>query len=176
MDILRRLEQTPASYPPVPEGLSPEAAAIPAAAIWARIEAYIAYRFSVRTVTWTVHGAGEFVPDLTPATITSEEVWDGVGYIPASLDAGFMGGVVLNGDGPYRITADVGGGEVPAAVNEAFIRLALYMADAADRAGVSSYSVKMDAIEESYQRNPAWMARAMQNSGAGDLLRPYRRA
>jgi hypothetical protein len=51
------------------------------------------------------------------------------------------------------------------------------MADASDRAGVSSYTVGMGgAVEESYQRNPAWMARAIQNSGAGDLLRPYRRA
>ncbi len=70
----------------------------------------------------------------------------------------------------------MGGGEVPAAVSEAFRRLAEYLADATDRAGVSSYSVNMGgAIEESYQRNPAWVARAMELSGAADLLRPYKR-
>ena len=86
------------------------------------------------------------------------------------------GGYDLPGDGPYRITADVGGGDVPAAVSEAFRRLAEYLTDATDRAGVSSYSVNMGgAIEESYQRNPAWVARAMELSGAADLLRPYKR-
>ncbi|TQE95020.1 MAG: hypothetical protein FKY71_17400 [Spiribacter salinus] len=69
-----------------------------------------------------------------------------------------------------------GGGDVPAAVSEAFRRLAEYLTDATDRAGVSSYSVNMGgAIEESYQRNPAWVARAMELSGAADLLRPYKR-
>ncbi|WP_104018443.1 hypothetical protein [Roseovarius nitratireducens] len=177
MDILKRQEAIPASYPATPAGLSTAAAALDADMIWQRIESYIAHRWTERQVIWTVEGPGEFVPDLTPATITAQEVWDGTAWITASLDASFMGGVVLAGDGPYRITADVGGGTVPAAVDEAFIRLAGYMADVSDRAGVSSYSVGMGgAIEESYQRNPAWMARAMQNSGAGDLLRPYRRA
>lgn len=177
MDILKRQEAIPASYPATPEGLSPAAAALDPVMIWQRIESYVAHRWTPRTAIWTVTGPGEFVPDLTPATITAQEVWDGVGWIPASLDAGFMGGVVLAGEGPFRFTADVGGGPVPAAVNGAFIRLAGYMADASDRAGVSSYTVGMGgAVEESYQRNPAWMAKAMQNSGAGDLLRPYRRA
>ena len=64
----------------------------------------------------------------------------------------------------------------PAAVSEAFRRLAEYMADDTDRAGVSSYSVNMGgAIQESYQRSAAHAARALQNSGAADLLRPYRR-
>jgi len=177
MEILKRQEAIPASYPGTPAGLSDAALEINPHMIWQRIESYIAHRWTEREVIWTVQGPGEFVPDLTPATITAQEVWDGVSWIPASLDASFMGGVVLAGQGAYRITATVGGGDVPAAVNEAVRRLAGYMADASDRAGVSSYSVGMGgAVEESYQRNPAWMARAMQNSGAGDLLRSYRRA
>jgi len=128
-------------------------------------------------VVWTVGGWGEFEPDLAPAEITAQEVWDGSAYIPVSLDPSPLGGLVLACDGPFRITATVGGGDVPAAVYEAFRRLAEYLAEVPDRAGVSSYSVGMGgAIEESYQRNPAWIARAMQNSGAGDLLRKYRRA
>ena len=177
MDILKRQEAIPASYPAAPAGLSAAAAALDADMIWQRIEAYIAHRWTTREVIWTVAGPGEFVPDLTPATITAQEAWDGTAWIPASLDASFMGGVVLAGEGPYRLTADVGGGNLPAAVSEAFIRLAEYMAESTDQAGVSSYSVNIGgAIEKNYQRSPAWMARAMQNSGAGDLLRPYRRA
>lgn len=44
----------------------------------------------------------------------------------------------------------MGGGEVPAGVSEAFRRLAEYLADVPDRAGVSSYVVGMEgAITES---------------------------
>lgn len=78
--------------------------------------------------------------------------------------------------GPYRFTATVGGGDVPAAVSEAFRRLAEYLADDPERSGASSYSVNMGgAIEESFNRNPAWIARALDLSGAADLLRPYKR-
>ncbi len=70
----------------------------------------------------------------------------------------------------------MGGGDVPAAVKEAYRRLAEYLADEPDRSGVSSYSANLGgAIEESYQRNSAWVARAMDLSGAADLLRPYKR-
>lgn len=56
-------------------------------------------------------------------------------------------------------------------------QLAEYLADEHDRAGVSEYSVNMGgAISEACKRNPAWLARALDLSGAADLLRPYRRA
>ena len=65
----------------------------------------------------------------------------------------------------------------PAEVNEAFRRLAEYWAETEERPGVSSYSVNIGgAISEQYERAPAWLARAMSNSGAGDLLLKYRRA
>jgi len=77
----------------------------------------------------------------------------------------------------FRVTATVGSDdEPPEAVLEAFRRLAEYLADEPDRSAASSYSVNMGgAIEESYNRNPAWVARALELSGAADLLRPYRR-
>ena len=177
MDILKRLEQSPASYPAAPSGLSTEAAALDSDMIWSRIEAYTAHRFTVRTVTWTVTGPGSFEPDLTPATITTSEIWDGTGYIPASLDASFMGGAVLGHEGPYRITATVGAGPVPAAVSEAYRRLAEYLAaDPGGVVGASSYSVGIGQLTETIRRDPAFIAKAMQMSGAGDLLRPFRRA
>ena len=177
MDTFKRQEAIPAAYPAAPEGLSPAAAALDAAALWQRIEGYISHRWTTREVIWTVTGPGSFEPDLTPATITASEIWDGTSWITASLDASFLGGVMLASEGPYRFTADVGGGDVPAGVSEAFRRLAEYLSDVPDRAGVSSYSVGMDgAITESYRRDAAWIARAIQLSGAGDLLRSYRRA
>jgi len=41
----------------------------------------------------------------------------------------------------------------------------------------TSHSVEIgDDIKETFDRPATWAAKAMQNSGAGDLLRPYRRA
>jgi len=176
MEILQRDEAVPASYPAVPSGLSLEAMMLNARALWARIEAHTAHRFTTREVVWTVEGPGEFKPDLQPATITAREVWDGVAWITASLSDGPLGGVLLAGEGPYRFTADVGGGDVPAPVSEAYRRLAEYLAEDGNPAGASSYSYQMGDVSETFQRNPQHVAKALQNSGAADLLRRYRRA
>lgn len=51
------------------------------------------------------------------------------------------------------------------------------MADPAGTAGASAVTLDLTSgVKVETQRNPAWLARAMHNSGAGDLLRPYRRA
>ena len=176
MEILQRDEAVPASYPAMPSGLSTAAMMLDSGALWARIEAHTAHRFTTREVVWTVEGPGEFKPDLQPATITAREVWDGVAWITASLSDGPLGGVLLNGEGPYRFTADVGGGDVPAPVSEAYRRLAEYLAEDGNPAGASSYSYKLGDVEETTQRSPAHVARALQNSGAADLLRTFRRA
>ena len=172
---LKEAEAIPASYPTV-TGLSTAAAALDADALWQRIEAYCRVRWTEREVIWTVEGAGDWDAPLQPATVTTAEVWENGAWVECFPAASPWGGYDLAGDGPYRITADVGGGDVPAAVSEAFRRFAEYMADTPDRAGVSSYSVNMGgAIEESYQRSQTWQARALELSGAADLLRPYKR-
>ncbi|WP_397544225.1 hypothetical protein [Roseovarius salis] len=176
MEILQRDEAVPASYPAIPSGLSMAAMMLNASALWARIETHTAHRFTTREVVWTVEGPGEFKPDLQPATITAREVWDGVAWITANLSGGPLGGVLLAGAGPYRITADVGGGDVPAPVSEAYRRLAEYLAEDGNPAGASSYSYRLGDVEETTQRSPAHVARALQNSGAADLLRTFRRA
>ena len=88
-----------------------------------------------------------------------------------------MGGLVLP-VGTYRITAAVGADNaVPAIVMQAFERLRDYIeAEAVGVPGASSYSINLGQISESYRRNPAFMARALEMSGAADLLRGYRRA
>lgn len=179
IDVLKQIEEAPEAYPvPLFSSLSTEAAALNFDMIWARIEAYTAHRFTEREVTWIIEGGmGDvWVPPLVPVVFQTaefwlDEAWEPISLLPAPI------GLCLQGAGTYRITAQVGGGDLPAPVSEAFRRLAEYLADETDRAGVSSYSVSMGgAIDESYRRNPAWVSWAIQNSGAGDLLRPYRRA
>jgi len=174
-EILKRDESVPASYPAVPAGLSTAAAALDGNMIWARIEAYIAHRWTARAVVWTIEGPGEWAADLTPATVTATELWQNDAWTAETLTAGPLGGYVLD-SGPYRITASVGSGTVPAEVNEAFRRLAEYMAETTDHPGASDYSINAGPIDLKVTRSPAWLARAMANSGAGDLLRTYRRA
>jgi hypothetical protein len=171
IELIAQDEAAPASYPNL-GGLTAEAEAT----AWQRVEHYTAHRWSERAVIWTVRGPGEFVPPLRPVVSLTAEVWDGAAYIAATLDAAPRGyGLPL--EGPYRITATVGAGPVPEAVVTAAQRLAAYLAaeDAAP-GGARSYSANVGQLSESIDRDPAHLGRAMQNSGAADLLRPYRRA
>tara|TARA_B100000949_G_C14178953_1_gene406650 strand:- start:253 stop:798 length:546 start_codon:yes stop_codon:yes gene_type:complete len=176
---LKQVEAAPASYPDVPSGLSASAAALDADAIWQRIESWIAHRWNEREVVWTVeveNGADEWIIPLAPVSTGYVEQWRGGAWDEVLFVHGPMG-LLLPSDGTFRITANVGSDKSPpAAVMEAYRRLAEYLADKPDRSAASSYSVNMGgAIEESYNRNPAWVARALEYSGAADLLRPYRR-
>ncbi|QEW18986.1 hypothetical protein LA6_001165 [Marinibacterium anthonyi] len=169
---VRQTEGIPEAYPASPAGLSAAAAALDAAAIWQRIEGWTAHRFTARSVVWTVEGCGDWLPPLAPAEITLVECWDGTGWEEASAGASHLGGLCLPNDGPWRITATVGGGDLPAAVSGAFRRLAEYSAEIGSSAdGFTS----VDDGGVSYERAATWAARAIQNSGAADLLRPYHR-
>lgn len=173
---LKEVEALPASYPTPPANLSAGAAALDAAAIWQRIEAYCRTRWTERGVVWTVEGGGGWEAPLSPITSLTLEMWKGGTWLECLPLASPWGGYDLSDNIPYRVTAEVGGGDMPAVVSEAFRRLAEYLADDTDRAGTSRYAVNMGgAIEESYDRNPAWKARALDYSGAADLLRPYKR-
>lgn len=176
IDLIKQYEAVPSEYPDAPSGLSTAAAALDADMIWARIESYTAHRFTEREVVWTLRGNGgdQFNPRLTPVVSSEAHYWDDQWESLTLLDGPL--GLCLPFDGTYRITALVGAGDVPAAVSEAFRRLAEYLADDPGTAGASSTSVAIGPIQETLDRNPAWVARAIQNSGAGDLLRPYRRA
>lgn len=173
---IRQTEATPATYPAAPSGLSAAAEALDANMIWQRIESYIAWRWTSRAITWIVEGPGDWLPPLTPATISTVEIWENNAWSAVTLDPSPLGGYVLPGCGPYRFTGTVGSGSVPAAVDQAFRRLAEYMAANAGKAGATSESVTAGSVSLSHNRSAEWMARAMQNSGAGDLLRQFRRA
>lgn len=146
--------------------------------LWQRIEAYCARRWTARSVVWIVDGPGAWKPPLAPYAITSTEIWNGGEYEPVTLDASPMGGLYLPRYGPYSISATVGADtSAPAAVYEAFDRLKAYAeADHGGLPGVSSYSINTGQLSEQFRRDPAHMARALEMSGAADLLRPYRRA
>jgi hypothetical protein len=167
---VEQVEALPEAYPV----LDP---AVPDA-IWARLENYISHRFTARDVTWIVEGPGEWVAPLSPAAITTVEVWsDGAkSWETTTIDASPLGGFCLPCIGPYRFVGTVGGGDVPAVVAEAAQRLASYMATKITAPGATSERVRAGSVEIERSRAASWMGQAMQNSGAADLLRSYRRA
>jgi hypothetical protein len=171
---IKQTEAAPEAWPDTPDNLSTAAAALDADFIWQRIEAYTASRYTARDVTWIVEGPGGWQPPLTPAIVSTVEVWQDDAWSIATLSPSPLGGYCLPGCGPYRFTASVGGGDVPANVNEAFRRLAEYMAAKPGKAGARSESVAAGSITIASTRDPAWLAKAMQNSGAADLLRGLR--
>jgi hypothetical protein len=177
----KQIEGVPASYPAAPSGLSTAAAALSNEMIWQRIEGWIAYRFSSRTIQWVVEGPGEWTTPLAPATITTVESWSdraNVWETPTPvLDPSPLGGYWLACSGPYRFTGTVGGGTVPETVKEAYRRLAEYLASSAGKSGATTYRSEVIGVgTEEITRSQSWMAKALHNSGAADLLRPYRKA
>jgi hypothetical protein len=171
------IEGTPEAWPDAPDGLSTDAAALDPALIWQRLESYIANRYSERTVEWIAEGCGEWRPTLKPATIATVEIWRGESWEVTTLGTSPLGGYMLPGVGPYRFTGTAGedDADVPPIVLEAFRRLAEYTAGIEfEHLGVRSESVP-DVWQGEYA-SPSWRARALQDSGAADLLRTYRRA
>lgn len=183
MEILKQMESAPDSYPTV-EGLSDEAADLDTDAIWQRIETYTAYRFVERDVVWTIEGVEDeaVTLPLTPVVSQSVEKWEGGAWVAVTLPDGPLGHV-LPSDGVFRVTAQVGAEPVPPAVSEAFRRLAEYSVDMGKDSMLTGHPSHTDhtaeigsSVRESYSRYATWAARAIQLSGAADLLRPYRRA
>lgn len=183
IDLIKQFEAVPSAYPDAPAGLSDEAAALDADMIWARIEDYTAHRFTPREVVWTLqaNAGDQFHPRLTPVVSSEAHYWGDQWESLTLLDGPL--GICLPFDGTYKITATVGAGDVPASVAEAFRRLAEYSVEIGKDAmvgghgGHTSHSVNIGGeIQESFDRQATWASRAIVNSGAADLLRPYRRA
>ncbi len=175
-DTISQVEATPASYPSVTPrfnvGTLPEDTDPDTDQLWQRIEAYVAHRWTPREVVWIVEGEGHWKPPLTPATVTTVEVWESLSWTETTPPVSPFGGYELPGEGPYRITATVGGGTPPAAVVEAFQRLHEYSR------GIVNTFKNEPAFTGGVEGGVAysWTGKALQLSGAADLLRPYRRA
>lgn len=173
--IIRQAEHIPGSYPAI-TGLSDAAAALDPAMIWQRLEQWMAYRWGLREVGWTVEGPRYFSPPLVPATIIGAEWWDGSDWQTVTLEPSPYGFLLEHG--AYNITAMVGTtDDPPAAVAEAFRRLAEYTADDAGMAaGASRQGVDLgNGVSFDLARSPDWIAQALHKSGASDLLRGYRK-
>lgn len=170
-EVLKQIEAIPATYPDVSPWMNvatdPADAPVVSDQVWARIESYIAHRWTPREVVWTVEGEGEWVPPLTPATVTASEKWESGAWVTVTLPDGPCG-YELPSDGPYRITATVGGGDLPPAVGEAFRRLHEYTR------GIN-FQFRNEAASAGEDGVRGWAAKGLQLSGAADLLRPYRR-
>jgi hypothetical protein len=171
--VLQQIEATPAAYNRLPTCTLAKLA-------WQRVEPYIAWRFAPRTVTWTVEGPGQWCPTLKPATVSTVEIWNGDAWETVALDPSPLDGYCLPGSGPYRFTASVGSAvdqAPPTIVQEAVKRLAEYLGAETGKPGAASERTDIPGVlSEEISRSPSWMARAMQNSGAADLLRNFRRA
>tara|TARA_B100001540_G_scaffold314586_1_gene339885 strand:- start:426 stop:1004 length:579 start_codon:yes stop_codon:yes gene_type:complete len=151
--------------------------------VWQRIEDHIAYRWTARQCVWTVQGPGDWRPHLSPVSAVTVESWDETTKAWSALIAEPIpaDGFYLPRDKTYRITATVGDTEtaVPQPVVQAYHRLSGYLSEVAldDKpVGATTHSLKLgDGLDESTTRNPNYVARALQYSGAADLLRKYRR-
>ena len=172
---IKQTEGIPSAYPAAPSGLSTAAAALDPDAIWQRIEAYIAHRYTARSIQWIVTECGDWQPPLAPAIISTVERWNGDDWETATCPPSPVGGYCLPG-GSWRFTGTVGGGTVPEIVDEAFRRLAEYMAAARRGSpGTTRERVTAGSVTVDKSRSASWAAASMANSGAADLLRNYRR-
>lgn len=170
VDIISQDEGVPLDYPAMPAGLSDAAKNIEPAAVWSRLESWTCYRWGERSVAWITRGCGLFVPRLKPAELETVEIWTDDAWTtetPALAPEG-----ILLGDHPYRLTYTVGTDDTPpASVLEAYRRLAEYWAETGAEGGTTSIT---DG-DYSITRSANALGRALQYSGAADLLRAYRR-
>jgi hypothetical protein len=166
---LQQIEGLPASYPEVGGGIASDDAAV----AWQRVERYIKVRFMPREIVWIVQGdTGEvWYPPVGPVTAIAGEFADGA--MPFTLTP--CGTGYRLPCGLVKLTATVGAGPIPLGVTNAVSRLAhFYAADMPVTGGVRSYSLSVGDMSESITLSPDRLAKAMQNSGAADLLRGYR--
>ncbi len=171
IETISQTEAAPSAWPAV-AGVTGDALAV----AWARIEHYTARRFVARAVVWRVDSdGGDWCPPLSPVVTLTAKLWTGAAWEAVTLIPVPDGWTLPAGR--YQIEATVGAGPVPAAVAAAVQRLAAYMAaETALPAGARSYSANVGQLSETITADPAAAALALQNSGAADLLRPYRRA
>lgn len=167
------LESAPDAYPDPPPNLSAAAQSIPAGVVWDRLERYTRQRWTPRNVVWQVSVAGRkeaFEPRLQPAVFASARVWDETSHQwESATPIRAPWGVMLE-CGDWQLTFVVGVDAPPLRALEAYRRLAEYWAEVQGNASLAS--VKDGDYAASFNANA--IGRALQLSGAADLLRPYR--
>lgn len=150
------------TYPPAPADVT---GSVPAA-IWGKLESYVATRWSTAEVEYVVSPVCpcNWRPPLVPYSISE------VNGQPAEVNQ--YGEVRLTGRSIVKCT--IGGQPVTPGIEEAYRRLAAYYGSE-DMRGYSRYSVGLGGeMTESWSRRRD--ATALSNSGAADLLTKYRKA
>ncbi len=171
---ITQFEGMPLAYPPV-AGVTGDMLAV----CWQRIEHYIARRWGVRNVVWTLTSCGgDWRAPIGPVLGGELDAfrWQDGDWQPITLERRPHGFRLPPGH--VQIDASVGrvSLDIPESVERAVQRLAAYLeAETVMPAGARSYSANVGQLAESISADPAAMAKALQNSGAADLLRPYRR-
>jgi hypothetical protein len=171
---LQILESPPAAYPDIP-GL-PDT--IDAATVWARLEGWIAHRWGERDCVFISEGPGDWRPPLQPFSTLTIEIWEAGDWVSAVIPPSPLGGYCLESIGPFRFTGTLGADDdPPAIVLEAAWRLGAYLATVAARDFENIVVTKetSDEVDSFEYGSPNVAARAMQYSGAADLLRRFRR-
>lgn len=165
MSTIRQAEGAPETWPAI-EGITGAALAL----AWQRIEHWIAWRFAPRTVVWRVLSDGcEWHPPLVPVVDISAETEDVEAHEP---EEGPEGGYILP-CGTVKVTATVGAGPVPEAVEEAIRRYSAYLTTAGQIPfGVTRFN--SGAFSAAVSTEATAPGAAIVNSGAADLLRAYR--
>lgn len=161
MRIIQVTEGEPASRPAL--GVANEAA------VWARFETWCrGFRWGQREIVWIVDNPGAFHPPVQPAALTKSELWDGAAWVETAGESWPRG--VCYTLGTWRLTYNVGAPTARPEVVEAATRYADYVAQV--KAEAAAVSVRDGDF--SVQRSENAMARALELSGAADLLRAYR--
>lgn len=181
--VLRQIEEDADSWP-FPSFLAdPKFDELDAGVLWRRLEQYTSWRSTKRACEWILEGAGSWKPNLFPASIVSVQIWnpavDGWSSVLDDVPASPIGSMWLHNAGPYRVLGEVGDSDqvLPPPIVEAFRRLAEYwIGERSSYAGSSHEVQSVGPIRSEHYRDPAWLGKAMQNSGAADLLRSFRKA
>lgn len=184
MTTVKIIEGTPETRPTIALPFSYfELSAAGREAVWQRIEAWVSYRWGARSCTFIVETGTRrtWRPPLHPFTVETVEAWTGEAWEPVTLAPDYSGGVTLGYATAYRFTGVLGTDDAPPAdVVEAYRRLADYfVAVRIHSPMIGSARHEQHAANGAsvaIERAPTWTARAMQQSGAADLLRNYRRA
>lgn len=152
--------------------------------VWERIESYIAHRWFTRSVEFIVEGdCSEWLPDLAPFAATIIERWDGSAWVASAPNITPLGGWAFD-SGTYRLSGAAGSIDLstiqnkpPGDVREAAKRLALYMGGSNTRPDPGTTERNLSVGVALHVKAPMYQeARALQLSGAADLLRRYRTA
>jgi len=175
-DLLKWSEDTPATAPAVPTGLSPAAAALDPLAVWSRLELWSGHRWEVRDFEAVIEGPGEWSAPVAPVTYAAADVWAVDTWAVSELRPGPLG--LVFACGTFRISGTVGDGQPadPDAL-EAYRRYAEFLAETGKRPGYQSWNFSLDgAMSISWRRERNAMAKGIYGSGAADMLRKYRKA